>query len=87
MSPVVGDENFHLVINHDPIRKFQIPRAAELVQDISHHVEDNDPHNLALHDNDSSPTVSGDASGMLKYISAKFPNEVAELGENLNLEV
>ena len=85
MSPVVADENFHLVVNHYAVGKFQIARAAELVEDITHHVEDDHPHDFALDDDDPSPTVGGDSSRVLEDVGAKLPYEVAELSKDLYL--
>ena len=86
VGPVIAYEDLHLIVHDDAIGEFQISRAAELVQDVAHHVEDNDPHDLAFDDNNPAPAVSGDSPWVLKDVGAKLPDEVAELGKDLNLK-
>ena len=59
VSSVVADVDLHAVVDNNPIGELQVARAAELVEDIADHVEDDDPHDLALHDNDAAVVVSG----------------------------
>ena len=59
VSSVVADVDLHAVVDNNTIGELQVARAAELVEDIADHVEDDDPHDLALHDNDAAVVVSG----------------------------
>merc|ERR1719347_1789922 len=52
MGSVVTDEDLHLIVDNYPIRKLKIPRAAELVEHITHHVEYYHPHDFAFNNND-----------------------------------
>ena len=63
-----------------------IPRATELVEDVPHHVEDDDPHDLALDDDDAAAVVRGDSAGMLQDVSSELPDELTVLGEHLDLQ-
>ena len=60
MSPVVTDVDLHVVIDNNAVGELQITGAAELVEDVTDHVEDDDPHDLAFHDNDAAVVVSSD---------------------------
>ena len=60
--------------------------TAKLVENISHHVKDDHPHDLAFDDDDSAPTVSGNTPRVLKNVSSKLPYEVTELSKDLNLK-
>ena len=60
VSSVVADVDLHAVVDNDSIGELQVARAAELIEDVADHVEDNDPHDLALHDNDAAIIISGD---------------------------
>ena len=59
VSPVVADVDLHAVVDNDSIGELQVARAAELVEDIADHVEDDDPHNLALHHDNAAMVISG----------------------------
>ena len=85
VSTVIANEDLHLIVNNDSVREFKVAGAAELVEDISHHVEDDHPHDLALDDDDPTPTVCSDSPWMLENIGPKLPDEVTELGKDLNL--
>ena len=63
-----------------------IPRATELVEDVPHHVEDDDPHDLALDDDDAAAVVRGDSAGMLQDVGSELPDELSVLGEYLDLQ-
>ena len=60
VSPVVADVDFHAIVDDDTIGELEVARAAELIEDVADHVEDNDPHDLALHHNDAAIIISGD---------------------------
>ena len=60
MCPVVADVDLHAVVDNNSVGELQVARAAELIEDVADHVEDNDPHDLALHDNDAAIIISGD---------------------------
>ena len=85
VSTVIANKDLHLIVNNDSVREFKVAGAAELVEDISHHVEDDHPHDLALDDDDPTPTVCSDSPWMLENIGPKLPDEVTELGKDLNL--
>ena len=63
-----------------------IPRATELVEDIPHLVKDDDPHDLALDDDDAAAVVRGDSAGMLQDVGSELPDELSVLGEYLDLQ-
>ena len=63
-----------------------IPRATELIEDVPHHVEDDDPHDLALDDDDAAAVVRGDSTGMLQDVGSELPDELSVLGEYLDLQ-
>ena len=86
VSSVVTDEDLHLVVDGDTIGKFEMLRAGEFSENISNHVEYNDPHNLTLHYYDPFFVVYSDASWMLQDIHTKLTNELTVLGEYLNLK-
>ena len=59
VSPVVADVDFHAIVDDDTIGELEVARAAELIEDIADHIEDADPHHLALHNNDPAMVVRG----------------------------
>ena len=59
VSPVVADVDLHAVVDNDSIGELQVARTAELVEDVADHVEDDDPHDLALHHNNAAVVVRG----------------------------
>ena len=63
-----------------------VPRATELIEDVPHHVEDDDPHDLALDDDDAAAVVRGDSAGMLQDVGSELPDELSVLGEYLDLQ-
>ena len=85
MRSVVTDEDFHGVIHHNTVGKLQEAGATELVEDVTNHVEDDNPHDLALHHDDSATVVGGDSARMLENVGTKLPDELTELCEYLNL--
>lgn len=64
---------------------FYLPGAAKLVEDVPDHVEDYDPHDLALDHNDAAAVVRGDAPRVLENVSSKLSDELTILGEDLDL--
>ena len=60
VCPVVADVDLHAVVDNNSVGELQVARAAELIEDVADHVEDNDPHDLALNDNDAAIIISGD---------------------------
>ncbi len=50
-------------------------------------VKDDDPHDLALDDDDPALVVDADAAGVLQYIGAELANELAVLVVNLDLKI
>ena len=86
VSSVVADVDLHAVVDNNPIGKLQVARAAELVEDIADHVEDDDPHDLALDDDDAAAVVRGDSTGMLQDVGSELPDELTVLGEHLDLQ-
>ena len=60
VSSVVADVDLHAVVDNNSVGELQVARAAELIEDVADHVEDNDPHDLALHHNDAAIIISGD---------------------------
>ena len=78
-------EDLHLIVDNYPIRELKIPGAAELVEHITNHVKYYHPHDFAFDNNNPSPAVGSNPSGMLENIGPKFPYKVAELGKDLNL--
>ena len=85
MRSVVTDEDFHGVIHHNTVGKLQEAGATELVEDVANHVEDDDPHDLALHHDDPSTIVGGHTPRMLQDVRSKLADELSILGENLDL--
>ena len=81
MSSIVAYEDFHLIIDYDPIGELEIPRATELAEDIAHHVKHDDSHHFALYHNDPTPIVCSYTPRMLQYIGAELPDEMPILGE------
>ena len=65
---------------------FYLPGAAKLVEDVPDHVEDYDPHDLALDHDDAAAVVRGDSAGMLQDVGSELPNELTILGEYLDLQ-
>ena len=61
------------------------PGARELGQDVADHVEDDNPHHLALHNHDSAPWVNSNTARVLQHICSKLPQELAILVEYLHL--
>ena len=86
VSSVVADVDLHAVVDNNPIGELQVARAAELVEDIADHVEDDDPHDLALDDDDAAAVVRGDSAGMLQDVCSELPDELSVLGEYLDLQ-
>ena len=68
------------------VKLWYIPRATEFVEDVPHHVEDDDPHDLALDDDDAAAVVRGDSTGMLQDVCSELPDELSVLGEYLDLQ-
>ena len=85
VSSVVADEDLHVVVDHNTIGELEDLRAVELVEDVANHVKDDNPHDLALHHDDSATVVGGDSARMLENVGTKLPDELTELGEYLNL--
>ena len=46
VSSVVADEDLLSVIDHDTVRELQVLGTAELVEDVSHLIKNNDTHDL-----------------------------------------
>ena len=65
---------------------FYLPGAAKLVEDVPDHVEDYDPHDLALDHDDAAAVVRGDSTGMLQDVGSELPDELSVLGEYLDLQ-
>ena len=59
--------------------------APELGNDVSNLIEDDDPHHLALHDNDHALLIDTDTARMLKDVGTKLTDELAILVVDLNL--
>ena len=59
VSPVVADVDLHAVVDDNSIGELEVARTAELVEDVADHVEDDDPHDLALHHNDPAVVIRG----------------------------
>ena len=59
VCPVVADVDLHAVVDNNSVGELQVARAAELVEDVPDHVEDDDPHNLALDHNNAAMVISG----------------------------
>ena len=85
VGPVVADEDLHVIVDYDTVGELEEPGAAELVEDVANHVEDDDPHDLALHHNDPATVVCGHAAGMLENVGPELSDELSILCEDLNL--
>ena len=85
MSPVVTDVDLHVVIDNNAVGELQITGAAELVEDVTDHVEDDDPHDLALNDDDPATVVCGHTTGMLEYVCTELADKLSILSEDLTL--
>ena len=85
VSSVVTDEDLHVVVDHNTIGELKNLGAVELVEDVANHVKDDNPHDLALHHDDSATVVGGDSARMLENVGTKLPDELTELCEYLNL--
>jgi hypothetical protein len=86
VRPVVADVDLHAVVHNNTIGELQVAGTTELVKNIPEHVEDDDPHDLALHNNDAAMIVSGDSTRMLENVGSKLPDELSILGEDLDLQ-
>lgn len=85
MSPVVRDEDLLLVIHDDSVGELEVFRTTKLLQNISQVVEDQDSHDFAFHDNDSSFVVDCDSSWMLQDVGSKLTNKLSVLIVDLDL--
>ena len=85
MSPVVWDEDFLIFIDHDSVGELQMLGASKFVEDISHLIEDDDPHHLALHNNDQAFVVNTNTTRMLKNVGTKLTDKLTILVVDLNL--
>ena len=85
MSAVVWDEDFLIFIDHDSIGELQMFGASKFGEDVSHLIEDDDPHHLALHNNDQAFVIDADTARMLKNVGTKLPYKLAILVVDLNL--
>ena len=53
---------------------FNLPGAAELVEDVLDHVEDDDPHDLALDHNGAAAVVGSDAPWEREDVRTELQN-------------
>lgn len=82
---VVANEDLLPVVDDNTIRELQVFGATELVKNISHLIEDDNTHDLALNNDDSSFVVNTNAARMLKDVGAKLSNKLSVLVVDLNL--
>ena len=82
---VVRDENFLAIVNHYSIGKLQMLGTTELIENIATLVKNDDSHDFALNDYDTTLVVHGYSSGMLQNVGTKFTHKLAILIVNLNL--
>jgi len=85
VGSIIAYEDLLLVIDNNAIGKFQMLGTAKLVQDISHLIKDDDPHHLALNNDDPTLVVNCDAPWMLKDVSTKLAHKLAILVVDLYL--
>lgn len=62
VGTIVGNEDLHHVVGRDTVRKLQVPRDAELVQDVAPEVEYDDGPYFALDDDNAALTVNTDST-------------------------
>ena len=86
MRSVVGDEDLLSVVDHHSIGKLQMLGAAELVEDITGLIKDDDAHDFALDDDDAAFVVHCDTAWMLQNVGTEFPHKLPVLVVNLDLE-
>ena len=86
VSSVIRNENFLPIVDHYPIGELQVLGAAKLVEDVAGLVEDDHAHHLALHDDDATFVVDGDAPGVLKNIGTEFAYKLTILVVDLDLK-
>ena len=82
---VVRDENFLAIVNHYSIGKLQMLGTTKLIENIATLVKNDDSHDFALNDYDTTLVVHGNSSGMLQNVGTKFTHKLAILIVNLNL--
>jgi hypothetical protein len=82
---IVTNENLVLVVRTNSVRKFQVARARKLLLYVSIRVENDDSHDLALDNDNSSLTIDTDTTGMLKNVGTEFAQKLAILIVDLNL--
>ena len=87
VSPVVWNENLLAIIYNYAIGELQMLGTTKLVENIAGLIENDDPHNLTFHYNNSAFVVNGNSSGVLQNIGAKFTHKLAILVVNLDLKV
>ena len=87
MRSVVGDEDLLSVVDHHSIGKLQVLGAAELVEDITGLIKDDDAHDFALHDDNAALVVHRNATWVLEDIGTKLTNKLAVLVVNLDLYI
>ena len=66
-NPVVADEDLALVVHGDAVGELEVSRTRELAQHITDHVEDHDPHHLALDHDGAPPGEDGHTSRVLDW--------------------
>ena len=86
VRPVVGDEDLLSVVDHHSIGKLQVLGAAELVEDITGLIEDDDAHDFALDDDDAALVVHCHPTWMLQNVGTEFPHKLPVLVVNLDLK-
>lgn len=85
MSPVVRDEDLLLVVDNNAVGELEVRRAVERVQGVSVLVEYDDPHHLALDDNDEPLVVNGDTARIAQCIGPELSHKLPVLVVDLDL--
>ena len=86
VRPVVRDEDFLSVVDHHSIGKLQVLGAAELVEDVTGLIEDDDAHDFALDHDDPALVVHRHPAWMLQNVGTEFPHKLPVLVVNLDLQ-
>lgn len=82
---VIANENLLFVVDDDAVRELEVLAAAELLQNISVLIENNDTHDFALDHNDAPLAVDCDAARVLQNIRAELADKLAVLIVDLDL--
>ena len=69
VGSVITDEDFLFVVHHNAVGELEVLGAAELLEDVAHVVKDDDAHHFALHNDDPTLVINGDATGCWRMLA------------------